>query len=84
VAKRGREAALKRAREKARQEKKEAKRERALARQSETEAEEPVDEQALMEQFARLSESHDSNRISQEAYEKERQRIFTALGIEDG
>lgn len=82
MARRGREAALKRAREKARQEKKEAKRERQEARQSENDSIEPADEQALMEEFARLSESHDSNRISTVKYEEERHRIFVELGIE--
>jgi hypothetical protein len=82
VARRGREAALKRAREKARQDKKEAKRERRAAQQSEEDASEPVDEQALMEEFARLSERHDADQISTARYEEERHRIFVELGIE--
>lgn len=82
VARRGREAALKRAREKARQDKKEAKRDRAIARKSEVDSEEPVPEQALMEEFARLSELHEDDRITTKRYEEERQRIFSELGIE--
>lgn len=82
MARRGREAALKRAREKARQDKKEAKRERTKARRAEKSAAEPVPEKALMEEFARLSELHDANRITPQKYEEERQRIFSELGIE--
>lgn len=82
MARRGREAALKRAREKARQEKKEAKRERAISRKSDAEADQPVSEGALMEEFARLSELHEANRITTADYEKERQRIFSELGID--
>jgi hypothetical protein len=82
VARRGREAALKRAREKARQDKKEAKRERTEARKAEESSQSDVDEGALMEEFAKLSELHDASRISTAHYEKERERIFTELGIE--
>jgi hypothetical protein len=81
VAKRGREAALKRAREKARQDKKEAKREKQRAREDDA-PESPVDEQSLMEEFARLSERHENNQISTKDYEEERHRIFVDLGIE--
>jgi hypothetical protein len=84
VARRGREAALKRAREKARQDKREAKREKTLARKSEDQPSESVPEQALMEEFARLSELYEANRISAQAYEEERARIFSELGIETG
>ncbi len=83
MAKRGREAALKRARERARQEKKEAKRERLAARQSEDDSTTPVNEQALMEEFARLSERHDSGHVSTAVYDEERHRIFVELGIEE-
>lgn len=82
MARRGREAALKRAREKARQDKKEAKRERALSRKSDAEEDQPIPETALMEEFARLSQLHDENRIPTDEYEKERQRIFSELGID--
>lgn len=76
----GREAALKRAREKARQDKREAKREKKEALQAEPESG-PVDEQALWEEFARLSASHEENEISSSQFETERQRILEALGI---
>lgn len=82
MARRGREAALKRAREKARQDKKEAKRERRAAQESEDSVDNPVDEQALMEEFARLSERHEADQISTKDYEDERHRIFVELGIE--
>lgn len=81
MARKGREAALKRARERARQEKKEAKKARNLAK-SEVPAPEPVDEQALMEEFARLSERYETNQISLDDYNDERHRIFVELGIE--
>lgn len=83
MAKRNREAALKRARERARQEKKEAKRERQAARQSDDEPDQPVNEQALMEEFARLSERYESGQVSNDRYDEERRRIFVELGIED-
>jgi hypothetical protein len=82
VARRGREAALKRAREKARQDKQEAKRERRAARETEEPSINPRDEQALMEEFAQLSERHEANQISTKQYEDERHRIFVELGIE--
>lgn len=82
VARRGREAALKRVREKARQDKKDAKRERLEARQEDQAAETPVDEAALMEEFARLSERHETNQITTKTYDEERHRIFVELGIE--
>ena len=83
MAKRGREAALKRAREKARQDKKEAKRERLAARDDDAAPDSPIDEQALMEEFARLSERHEANQITSKEYDEERHRIFVELGIEN-
>jgi hypothetical protein len=85
VARRGREAALKRAREKSQQEKREVKRERQAARREgdDQSGPSPANEQALMEEFARLSERHESNQISTADYQKERSRIFTELGFED-
>lgn len=77
----GREAALKRAREKARQDKREAKREKKETRQASDTEGAPVDEQALWEEFARLSASHEANQISNSEYETERVRILEALGI---
>lgn len=82
MAKRGREGVLKRQREKARQEKQEAKREKRLARGNDTSDESDVDEDALMEEFARLSARFENNQISIDQYEKERHRIFVDLGIE--
>lgn len=82
MAKKGREAALKRARERARQEKKEAKREKAEARKADETPVEPTSESDLMEEFARLSERHAANQISAADYEDERHRIFVELGIE--
>lgn len=82
MARRGREAALKRQREKARQEKQEAKREKKLARDAEVRDEDQPDEQVLMEQYARLSESHEAGQITTEVYNTERHRIFVELGIE--
>lgn len=35
-----------------------------------------------MEQFAQLSERHESDQISTDQYEEERHRIFVELGIE--
>ena len=78
-----REAALKRAREKARLDKKEAKRHRREQRLSDdADTIAPADETALMEEFARLSERHDSNEIGTRQYEEERHRIFVELGLE--
>lgn len=77
-----REAALKRAREKARLDKREAKRAKKAARQSADPEDQAIDEQALWAQFALLSERHESNEISNQQYEAERLRILEALGIE--
>lgn len=80
MARRGGEAALKRAREKARQEKQEAKREKRQAR-SATEKPE-VGVEALMQEFAELSARHEAGQITASYFNTERTRIFTALGIE--
>lgn len=82
MAKRGREGVLKRQREKARQEKQQAKREKRQARESDAPTEPEVNEDALMEEFARLSARFDNDQIPADLYEKERHRIFVALGIE--
>lgn len=82
MAKRGREAAQKRNREKSRQEKQEAKRERRSERRSESDAAAPIDDQALMEEFARLNERLESGEISTDEFNTERERIFEDLGIE--
>jgi hypothetical protein len=78
---RGREAALKRAREKARLDKREAKREKKETRQAGESEGGEVDELQLWEQFARLNESHEANRITTKDFEVERQRIMAELGI---
>lgn len=77
----GREAALKRAREKSRQEKRDAKRDKKEALQADQPESDPIDEQALWEEFARLSASHEANEISSIQFEIERQKILEALGI---
>ncbi len=77
-----REAALKRAREKARLEKREAKEAKKAARRSGEPEDAAVDERVLWEQFARLSERHDANEISSQQYETSRLKILEALGIE--
>lgn len=82
MAKRGREGALKRAREKARQDKQEAKRERRYARASDDDSDGAIDEDALMEEFARLSARYEANQLSEVEYNKARHRIFVALGVE--
>lgn len=83
MARRGREAMTKRARERTRQEKQESKKEKRDARaEDETPVLPAADETALMEQFARLSEKYSSDQISETDYASERHRIFVELGIE--
>lgn len=82
MAKRSRESFQKRAREKARQEKQEAKRAR---RQASSEVDEDVsraEEDALMAQFAKLSERFEAEEISLQRFNEERERIFGELGLE--
>jgi hypothetical protein len=80
VAKRGREAALKRARENARREKQEAKRERRL---NTPDSDAPaVDQDALMEEYAQLSARFEANELTPTEFATERDRIFEELGIE--
>ena len=81
MSKRGGDAALKRAREKTRLEKQDAKR---LKRQARSEVEQTLSsnrENALMEEFARLSAQYEANEVSAERFNTERDRIFTALGF---
>jgi hypothetical protein len=40
------------------------------------------DENALMEEFRRLSEKHAAGLVNEDAYLQERHRIFVELGIE--
>lgn len=81
MARKGGEAMAKRRRELARQEKQALKQEKREARAEEP-TPEPVDEGALMEQFARLSERFASDQITEADYNEERIRIFSELGIE--
>lgn len=82
MARRGREAMNKRARERARQEKQEAKQEKRESRAEELAAAPVIDEAALMDEFARLSERYGADQLSKSEYEEERRRIFEELGIE--
>ena len=72
----------KRARERAREERKHAKKERRLAAAGEPAASGAPDEAALMEEFRVMSERHASGQVSDEALHQERHRIFVELGIE--
>lgn len=82
MAQRGREGMAKRARERAREEKQEAKRIRRQAAVEDTENQDAPDEEALMEDFRRLSERHAAGNLTDSDYEAERHRIFVELGIE--
>lgn len=82
MAKRGQEGVLKRQREKARQDKQAAKREKREGRSDQDTVEPEVNEEALMEEFARLSERNEAGQLSADQFEKERHRIFVELGIE--
>lgn len=77
-----RETMLKRAREKARQAKQEAKREKRRSKSSDDASVPLVDEDALMEEFARLSARFEAGHMAEEVYRAERHRIFVELGIE--
>ncbi|MGH8925666.1 MAG: hypothetical protein ACRDWA_13675 [Acidimicrobiia bacterium] len=81
MARRGGEAALKRAREKTRLEKQDAKRERRQARSADG-AVSPVTADALMEQFAQLNARYEAGEVTEARFTEERHRIFVALGIE--
>jgi hypothetical protein len=82
MAKRGREAAAKRAREVRRQQQKDEKRERREAASGQSETLPPEDQTALMEEFAALSEKFGADLVTAAQYAEERHRIFVALGIE--
>jgi hypothetical protein len=82
MSRRGQQTAVKRAKEKARQEKQAAKRERRAAKSTSDDPAIEIDEKALWEEYARLSERHASDAISPDRYEKERDRILAELGIE--
>lgn len=73
----------KRAREKARQEKKAEKKARREARSSEGGDDlDRADEDALMEQFAKLSQRFEAGEITEQRFSEERHRIFVELGLE--
>ncbi len=82
MSKRGGDAALKRVREKARQEKQEAKREKRQARSEEEKTLSSESADALMEEFARLSAQYEASQLTEERFNTERVRIFEALGVE--
>ena len=73
----------KRAREKARQEKKAEKMAKRLSESADDgDNLSKVEEDALMQDFAALSARYESDEISAEHYNEERQRIFSELGLE--
>ena len=78
----GRERFEKRQLQKARQDKQAAKREKRHSKKDK-EAEEAVDDTALMEEFRVLSERREAGAIDDEEFETERHRIFVALGLEE-
>jgi uncharacterized protein YjbK len=80
MARKGREAMAKRAREVAKAQKQALKQEKRQAR-AEEDVPVQVDEEALMEEFARLAELRSEDRITDDDFESERVRIFTELGI---
>ncbi len=82
MVRRGREAMTKRARELSRQEKQANKKEKRDARSEDRTALPATDENALMEEFARLSERYSSEQISETEYTSERRRIFDELGLD--
>lgn len=81
MAKKGREAMAKRARERARLEKQEAKLERREAKVADDPIPRP-DQDVLMEQFAALSQRFERGDITEATYNDERRRIFEELGIQ--
>lgn len=83
MAKRSKESFQKRAREKARQEKKELKKAKKLESGPEDETDiSRAQEDALMQEFARLSARYEADEISDDRFNEERHRIFVELGLE--
>lgn len=83
MARRGQESFQKRAREKARQDKQAEKRaKRHSGSSSDDDGPSRASEDALMEEFARLSARFAADQMSTEQYNEERQRIFDELGLE--
>lgn len=82
MAERGKESFQKRAREKARQEKQAEKRAKRRSGSSDDEGPSRASENALMEEFARLSARFEADRVSAEHYNEQRERIFNELGLD--
>lgn len=89
MGKRSRESFQKRAREKARQEKQAAKRAKRHGDEADDMPDEDAtppsraEEDALMQEYARLSARYEKDQISSERYSEERRRIFVELGLEE-
>jgi hypothetical protein len=77
----GAESFQKRERERKRKARAAERRERRDNKAEPEEETEPVDTDALMEQFRVLSERHNSGEIDAETYEAERTAIFELLGL---
>jgi hypothetical protein len=77
----GAESFQKRERERKRKARAAERRERRDNKSEPEEETEPVDTDALMEQFRVLSERHNSGEIDAETYEAERTAIFELLGL---
>jgi len=71
----------KRAREVARQQKREDKQERQEAKGEPLKLD-PAAETGLLEEFARLNHDYSEDRVSESRFVEERHRILVALGIE--
>ncbi|MGH8951133.1 MAG: hypothetical protein ACRDX9_06895 [Acidimicrobiia bacterium] len=71
----------KRAREVARQQKREDKQERQEAKGEPLKLD-PAAETGLLEEFARLNDDYSEDRVSESHFVEERHRILVALGIE--
>lgn len=82
MAKRSRESFQKRAREKARQDKQAEKREKRQSTSLDDESVSRAKETALMEEFAVLSARLESEQISSDEFNEQRERIFGELGLE--
>lgn len=82
MAKRSGESFQKRAREKARQEKQEEKRSKRQSRSSDDVEVSRAEEDALMQEFARLNARYEANEISLDNFNEQRHRIFVELGLE--
>lgn len=83
MAKKGGLAAAKRARELRRDQRKEDKRERRDAIAAREDGPSIESQDALMEQFADLNARFERSELDAAGFEKERRRIFVALGLED-